>query len=70
MQALERTLFPSTAFRTWLYNVAVLIAEKYSVKARRFRPGLDYTLATSDNTQSILDVVLGLTPTFEKPTEE
>lgn len=70
MQALERTLFPSPAFRTWLYIVAVLIAEKYSVKARRFRPGLDYTLATSDNTQSILDVVLGLTPAYDNAQEE
>ena len=65
VQVLEQTLFPSLAFRSWLYIVAVLIATKHSVTARRFRPGLDYTLATADNTQSILDVVLGLTPNFE-----
>lgn len=34
----------------------------YSVEARRFRPGLDYTLATSEATDARLDVVLGLTP--------
>lgn len=70
IKVLEQTLFPSPAFRAWLYIVAELIAEKYSVKARRFRPGLDYTLATSDDKQSILDVVLGLTPNFEKVKED
>jgi len=34
----------------------------YSVEARRFRPGLDYTLATSEEREARLDVVLGLTP--------
>lgn len=31
-------------------------------EARRFRPGLDYTLATSEANEARLDVVLGLTP--------
>jgi len=31
-------------------------------EARRFRPGLDYTLATSEEKEARLDVVLGLTP--------
>jgi hypothetical protein len=35
---------------------------KYAVEARRFRPGLNYTLATSEEKDSRLDVVLGLTP--------
>lgn len=34
----------------------------WSCEARRFRPGLDYTLATSDDKEARLDVVLGLTP--------
>ena len=33
----------------------------HDAEARRFRPGLDYTLATSDK-DTRLDVVLGLTP--------
>jgi prolyl 3-hydroxylase /prolyl 3,4-dihydroxylase len=32
------------------------------VEARRFRPGLDYTLATSDDKDARLDVILALTP--------
>jgi len=35
---------------------------KYAVEARRFRPGLDYSLATSEDREARLDVVLGLTP--------
>lgn len=35
---------------------------KWDVEARRFRPGLDYTLATSEEEEARLDVVLGLTP--------
>lgn len=35
---------------------------RWDVEARRFRPGLDYTLATSEEEEARLDVVLGLTP--------
>ncbi|KAH8113328.1 Oxoglutarate and iron-dependent oxygenase degradation C-term-domain-containing protein [Phellopilus nigrolimitatus] len=42
-------------------QILQLLPLKYAVETRRFRPGLDYTLATSNNEQSILDVVLGLT---------
>jgi hypothetical protein len=35
---------------------------RHAVEARRFRPGLDYTLATSEEKEARLDVVLGLTP--------
>lgn len=59
---LQNTLFPSSAFRSWLKIAARVITTGYSVEARRFRPGLDYTLATSNEEQSILDVVLHLTP--------
>ncbi|EJD00945.1 uncharacterized protein FOMMEDRAFT_147631 [Fomitiporia mediterranea MF3/22] len=62
LSILETSLFPHPAFRTWLALIAQLLPTKYTAQARRFRPGLDYTLATSDDEQSILDVVLGLTP--------
>lgn len=32
------------------------------MEARRFRPGLDYTLATSEDKEARLDVILGLVP--------
>jgi hypothetical protein len=42
--------------------VSRLLPLSYSTEARRFRPGLDYTLATSEEKDVRLDVVLGLTP--------
>lgn len=67
---LQDTLFPSTAFRAWLTIVTKLIPLSCAVEARRFRPGLDYTLATSDEGESRLDIVLGLTPQVQpKETE-
>lgn len=62
LRTLQDELFPSTAFRAWLSALTKLIVMSYSVEARRFRPGLDYTLATSEATDTRLDVVLGLTP--------
>lgn len=59
---IQNTLLPSRAFRLWLAQAAMLIPLGYNVLARRFRPGLDYTLATGDDDKSRLDVVLGLTP--------
>jgi len=41
--------------------VTTFLPVSYEVEARRFRPGLDYVLATSDK-ETKLDVVLGLTP--------
>jgi len=35
------------------------------VEARRFCPGLGYTLATSEEKEARLDVVLELTPQFD-----
>ncbi|KAF8914348.1 Oxoglutarate and iron-dependent oxygenase degradation C-term-domain-containing protein [Gymnopilus junonius] len=40
----------------------LLMPMRYAAEARRFRPGLDYTLATSEESEARLDVVLGLTP--------
>jgi len=62
---LRTTLFTSRAFRSWLNIVASLVPIRYHVEARRFRPGLDYTLAQWDNTDARLDAVLDLTPSIE-----
>ncbi|KAK7696005.1 hypothetical protein QCA50_000645 [Cerrena zonata] len=62
LRSLQEDLFPSPAFRAWLANVSQLLPLRYSAEARRFRPGLDYTLATSEEKEARLDVVLGLTP--------
>ncbi|KAF5363718.1 hypothetical protein D9756_000291 [Leucocoprinus leucothites] len=62
LRSLQDELFPSDAFRAWLAIVAGLMPLGWSCEARRFRPGLDYTLATSDDKEARLDVVLGLTP--------
>ena len=65
MRRLQDDLFPSLAFRTWLASVTSLLPMRHSVEARRFRPGLDYTLATSEETETRLDVCLSLTPPIE-----
>lgn len=62
LRSLQDELFPSQAFRAWLAIVSRLMPLRHSVEARRFRPGLDYTLATSEENEARLDVVLGLTP--------
>ena len=62
LRSLQDELFPSPAFRAWMAIVSRLLPMSYSTEARRFRPGLDYTLATSEEMDVRLDVVLGLTP--------
>ncbi|KAG6856779.1 hypothetical protein H0H87_000747 [Tephrocybe sp. NHM501043] len=62
LRSLQNELFPSPAFRAWLAAVSRLLPLSYAAEARRFRPGLDYTLATSEDKDVRLDVVLGLTP--------
>ncbi|KAJ6561521.1 nuclear protein [Mycena vulgaris] len=62
LRSLQDELFPSAAFRAWLAIVSRLLPTRHCVEARRFRPGLDYTLATSEETEARLDAVLGLTP--------
>lgn len=69
LRSLQNELFPSPAFRAWLALVTRLVPMSYATEARRFRPGLDYTLATSDDDDARLDVVLGLTPGLEEKTE-
>lgn len=62
LQHLQDHLFPSIAFRAWLAVVARIIPLGHHIETRRFRPGLDYTLAMGDEAETRLDVVLGLTP--------
>jgi Rps23 Pro-64 3,4-dihydroxylase Tpa1-like proline 4-hydroxylase len=52
----------SKAFSRWLYQLSGAIAQSFRGRARRFRAGLDYTLATSSTQASFLDVTLCLTP--------
>jgi prolyl 3-hydroxylase /prolyl 3,4-dihydroxylase len=62
MRCLQDEFFPSPAFRAWLAIISRLLPLRYAVEARRFRPGLDYTLATSEEKEARLDVILGLMP--------
>lgn len=66
MRRLQDVLFPSPAFRSWLSSVTSLLPMRHSVEARRFRPGLDYTLATSEEKEARLDLCLGLTPPIDR----
>lgn len=70
LRTLQDDLFTSTAFRNWLAIVSRLLPLRHNVEARRFRPGLDYTLATSEENEARLDVVLGLTPAPEDLEDE
>lgn len=62
LHILRTQLFPSEPFRAWLSLVSSLVPMSHSVEVRRFRPGLDYTLATSEVSEVRLDAVLDLTP--------
>jgi hypothetical protein len=69
LRDLQEELFPSVAFRAWLAAISRLVPMRHAAKARRFRPGLDYTLATSEENEARLDVVLDLTPVPEEPAD-
>ncbi|RFU73884.1 hypothetical protein TARUN_8365 [Trichoderma arundinaceum] len=56
-------LFPSRQFRHWLQVATGCTIESHDVIARRFRRGLDYTLATGHEGKARLELNLGLTPT-------
>ncbi|GAA6033008.1 hypothetical protein JCM8097_000095 [Rhodosporidiobolus ruineniae] len=67
-------LFTSSAFAALLASLTSLLPVSHTTAVRRFRPGLDYTLArgesASDESASAkLDVGLGLTPRPEKDEE-
>jgi hypothetical protein len=66
IRSLQDELFPSPAFRAWLAAVSKLLILRYTVEARRFCPGLGYTLATSEEREARLDVVLALTPQVKR----
>ncbi|KIK67585.1 hypothetical protein GYMLUDRAFT_36324 [Collybiopsis luxurians FD-317 M1] len=70
LRKLQDELFPSQAFRAWLSIISHLLPLRHFVEARRFRPGLDYTLATSEENEARLDVVLGLTPEVRDEEDE
>ncbi|KAK4706047.1 prolyl 3-hydroxylase /prolyl 3,4-dihydroxylase, partial [Phenoliferia sp. Uapishka_3] len=57
-------MFDSDNFRTWLTNLTAVVPLAHASQVRRFRPGLDYTLAKGEpqDGDAILDVGLGLTP--------
>ncbi|KAJ7126461.1 nuclear protein, partial [Mycena crocata] len=69
VRSLQDELFTSPALRAWLAIVSRLLPTRHCVEARRFRPGLDYTLATSEEREARLDVVLGLTPDVRRDDE-
>ena len=70
VRTLQDELFSSLAFRAWLAKVSSMLPLKWAAEARRFRPGLDYTLATSEENEARLDVVLDLTPEVEVKLDE
>lgn len=56
--------FESEAFRNWLAIVAQLKPQGYRGEVRRFRPGHDYTLATTNTRgQAVLDVTFCIATT-------
>lgn len=60
---LLEVFLPSRQFRKWLQIATECEIENYDILARRFRKGLDYSLATSHDGQPRLEIGLGLTPT-------
>ncbi|KAJ1665076.1 putative component of NuA3 histone acetyltransferase complex [Coemansia sp. RSA 1813] len=61
LAALRDRLFASPEFARWLARVTTLAVSAQRGMVRRFRPGLDYTLATPDgSTSTTMDAVLCL----------
>lgn len=66
LDLIRTAVLPSPAFRHFLANISQLVPISHRpFEARRFRPGLDYTLANSDS-EPVLDVCFGLTPDMER----
>ncbi|KAF3911851.1 hypothetical protein AA313_de0208775 [Arthrobotrys entomopaga] len=64
LDELSHVLLPSPAFRNLLAKITGKLAINRDIIARRFRPGLDYTLGLGqDDETPRLEVVLSLTPT-------
>jgi Rps23 Pro-64 3,4-dihydroxylase Tpa1-like proline 4-hydroxylase len=65
LDQLVEHLLPSPLFTRWLSLITGLSFTRAEILARRFRRGMDYTLATSyDQPQPQLELCLGITPTF------
>ena len=56
-------LLPSRPFRHWLQVATGCTIESQEILARRFRPGQDYTLASSHEGKTQLELSIGITPT-------
>ncbi|KAF3079242.1 hypothetical protein TWF706_003400 [Orbilia oligospora] len=64
LEELSHILLPSAAFKKLLAKITGKVAVNRDIIARRFRPGLDYTLGLGQEDETPrLEVVLGLTPT-------
>ncbi|CAN8098688.1 unnamed protein product [Discula destructiva] len=63
IKELLEEFLPSPQFRSWLAMATECGIESYNVIARRFRRGLDYTLATGHEGKPRLELNFGLTPT-------
>ncbi|CAK4081376.1 unnamed protein product [Aphanomyces euteiches] len=66
---LQAQLVHSTAFHKWLCQVTGVIPTSFRSEVRRFRPGLDYTLAQRQS-HPILDAVLCLSNLQDEDEEE
>ena len=63
MTELLTILLPSLALRKWLHLATGLVLTTHDVRARRFRRGYDYSLATGyEEDHPRLELTLGLTP--------
>ncbi|KAF7562202.1 hypothetical protein G7046_g1933 [Stylonectria norvegica] len=54
---------PSRQFRQWLQMATKCTVESHDILARRFRRGMDYTLATGHEGKPRLELNIGFTPT-------
>lgn len=63
LRELLEDFLPSPQFRSWLAMATNCKIESYDVLARRFRRGLDYTLATGHEGKPRLELNFGITPT-------
>ncbi|KAI0164733.1 Oxoglutarate and iron-dependent oxygenase degradation C-term-domain-containing protein [Xylariaceae sp. FL1272] len=63
IQELVTDFLPSPQFRRWLQMATGCTIESHDIMARRFRRGMDYTLATGHEGKPRLELNLGITPT-------
>lgn len=64
-------LFPHPSFRKWLALTTGLTLTKSNILARRFRRGIDYSLATAyEDEEPQLEICLGITPSSGWAPEE